>query len=121
MADFDLSQLDLLAADLGRGTARTVDGARRIIEVASLRIKRDMAAEIGRSPHFKSVAPSISYTLRGLESEIGPEIGKAGGSLAFIAANGTSTTPPSWEYTAALQRETPTVVRLLTELGEGVL
>lgn len=117
MADFDLSELNRLAVDLGRGTAAMVTEARTIIQVASTKIKRDMAREIGRSPHFKAVAPAISYDLKGLSAEIGPVIGKAAGSLAFIAANGTATTPPSWEYTAALHREAPHVETFMAALA----
>lgn len=118
MVDFDVSQLNRLAADLGRGNAKMVVEARKIIEVASVKIKKDMAKEIGKSPHFHQVAPAISYDIHGLDSEIGPVMGeKKAGSLAFIAAHGTSTTPPSWEYTAALQREAPFVVKFLEELA----
>jgi len=117
MVDIDVSQLNKLAFDLGRGNAATVTGARKILEVASIKIKEDMAAEIARSPHFKKVAPAISYDITGLSSEIGPVQGKAAGSLAFIAAYGTSTQPPSWDHTAALHREAPIVTGLLEALA----
>jgi hypothetical protein len=117
MTDFDVSQITKLAVDLGKGNAGMVTGARKILEVASIKIKKDMAAEISQSPHFKAVAPAISYDIKGLSSEIGPVIGKAAGSLAFIAAHGTATHPPSWDYTAALHREAPIAEKLLGELA----
>lgn len=117
MADFDLSQVNRLAADLGKGNAAMVTGARKILDVAAAKIKKDMAREIGGSPHFRAVAPSISYDIKGLSAEIGPEIGKAAGSLAFIAAYGTATTGPSWDHTAALQREAPHAVKFLEALA----
>lgn len=117
MADFDVSQVTKLAFDLGRGNAAMVVGARKILEVASVKIKKDMAKEIGQSPHFKAVAPAISYDIKGLSSEIGPVIGKAAGSLAFIAAYGTATQGPSWDHTAALHREAPFVEKFLGDLA----
>lgn len=121
MTDFDVSEVTKLAFDLGKGNAAMVVGARKILQVASIKIKKDMAAEIGRSPHFKAVAPAITYetkiTAFGAESEIGPEVGKAAGSLAFIAAYGTSTQGPSWDHTAALRREAPVFEKFLGDLA----
>jgi hypothetical protein len=117
MADFDFSQVSKLAADLGKGNADMVTGARKILEVASIKTKKDMATEISRSPHFKAVAPAISYDIKGLSSEIGPVQGKAAGSLAFIAAYGTATQGPSWDHTASLHREAPIFVGLLEALA----
>lgn len=118
MPEFDFSQVDRLAADLGRGDAAMIEQTRKILEVAAIKIKKDMAKEISGHRHFKAVAPTISYDITALSAEIGPVIGeKKAGSLAWIAANGTATTPPSWEYTAALHREAPIVEALLTDLA----
>lgn len=117
MADINFSQVSKLATDLGRGNSAMVTGARKILEVGSTKIKKDMATEIGKSPHFKGVAPAVSYDIKGLSSEIGPVQGKAAGSLAFIAAYGTATTGPSWDHTAALHREAPVMERLLLDLA----
>jgi len=117
MSDFDVSELNKLAVDLGRGNAKMVLGARKILDVACVKIKKDMAKEIGGSPHFRKVAPSVSYDIKGLSAEIGPEQGKAAGSLAFIAAYGTATTPPSWDHTASLHREAPVFEKFLGDLA----
>lgn len=118
MTSFDFSQVDRLAADLGRGSVAMVAEAHKIIEVGAIKIKKDMAQEIGGHRHFKAVAPFITYDMQSLSAEIGPVSGERNaGSLAWIAANGTATQPPSWDYTAALHREAPIVESLLADLA----
>ena len=124
--DMDLTEFTKLAGDLRKSELTLAVEVRKIIQVASMKIKKGMAADIGRSPHFSSVAPAISYTTKitalGIESEIGPEVGKAGGSLAFLAANGTSTMGPSWDYAAPLEAEGKIVESLLLRaVGKGIL
>lgn len=121
----DVTQVTQLAADLRKSELTLAGEVRKIIQVASVKIKKQMAADIGRSPHFRGVAPSITYTTRitatGIESEIGPEIGKGAGSLAFIAAHGTSTTGPSWDYAAPLEAEGNIAENLLLKAVKGIL
>lgn len=105
----DLNEFTQFAGDLRKGEMAVANEVRAIIQKGSLVIKKKMASDIGKSPHFKAVAPAITYTTKitamGIESEIGPEVGKAAGSLAFIAAHGTSTMGPSWDYAAPLEAE----------------
>ena len=121
----DLNEFTQLAGDLRKSELSIANDVRKIIQVGSMKIKKQTASDIGKSPHFKAVAPSITYetkiTAFGIESEIGPEIGKAAGSLAFIAANGTSTMGPSWDYAAPLIAEGKIVENLLIKAVKGIL
>jgi hypothetical protein len=121
----DLNEFTQLAGDLRKSELSIANDVRKIIQVGSMKIKKQMASDIGKSPHFKAVAPSITFTTKitalGIESEIGPEIGKAAGSLAFIAAHGTSTMGPSWDYAAPLIAEAKVVENLLLKAVGKIL
>lgn len=123
--DLDLTEFTQLAGDLAKAPKSLAADVVKIVQVASMKIKKDMARDIAKSPHFRAVAPSINFdtkiTATGIESEIGPEIGKAAGSLAFIAAHGSSTMGPSWDYAAPLEAEGKVVERLLLDAVRGVL
>lgn len=116
---FDFTEFTQLAGDLRKAELTVAAEVRKIIQVGSVTIKKQMQSDISSSPHFRAVAPSITYdtkiTAMGIESEIGPEVGKAAGSLAFIAAHGTSTTGPSWDYAAPLEAEGKVVEALLSK------
>ena len=115
--DLDLTEFTKLAGDLRKGELKLATEVLKIIQVGSMKIKKQMANDISKSPHFKAVAPSITYTTKitalGIESEIGPVVGRAGGSLAHFAANGTSTMGPSWDYAAPLIAEAKVVETLM--------
>ena len=100
MAEFevDTSELRTLSADLGRVQDRALKQVRSTTQRAALNIKRQMQTEAGTSPHFSRVPASISYETwedrHGVGADIGPEIGRAQGSLAFLAYEGTATMGP---------------------------
>ena len=101
---------------------RTVQkDAPKVVARGALNVKKQMQDELRESPHFKGVAPAVNYDLDGTEAEIGPEIGRAGGSLAFIAAFGTSQTPAWWDFTKAARDEAPNLEKYLTDLATGAL
>lgn len=123
--DLDLTEFTQLAGDLRKGELKLATEVRAIVQHGALIIKKKMQADISKSPHFASVAPSITYdtkiTALGIEAEIGPVVGKAGGSLAHFAANGTSTMGPSWDYAAPLIAEAKVVENLLLKAVGKIL
>jgi hypothetical protein len=123
--DIDVTEFTALAGDIRKAELSVAKDVVKIVTVASVKIKKAMASEIAKSPHFRAVAPSISFdtkvTALGIESEIGPEIGKAAGSLAFIAAHGNSRMGPSWDYAAPLEAEGKVVEGLLLKAVGGIL
>ena len=117
----DVSGTQDLAAAFTAAGRKVSQGAPKVVSRGALNVKRQMQQELSGSPHFKSAAPAVSYDLDGTEAEIGPEIGKAGGSLAWIAAFGTSRTPAWWDYTKAARDEAPNLEKFLADLATGAL
>ncbi|TYP82071.1 hypothetical protein [Blastococcus xanthinilyticus] len=114
--DIDTSQLRSLQRDLAYAPERAYGQLWKVMQRAALNIKRDLQEEAAGSGYFSRIPVSISYetweTANGIEAEIGPEIGherghpRAQGSLAWIAYEGTATTPPTFPDPAgALDRE----------------
>lgn len=122
--DFDVSELHMLAADLGKGNAATVAGARKIVEVAAVKIKKGMISDArkGSGKHAKRFPSSITYDVKGLSAEIGPDKHRAQGALGNIMYYGTSTLPPVISDIAGpLKKEAPVFMGLLSELGAKYL
>lgn len=95
MADrftIDTSDTSRVVAELGRIVPRAVPGVEAVLKKGADNLKKGMAAEFEKSPHFKRIGAAVSYERFGFASEIGyevgPEIGRGAGSLAGIAVNG---------------------------------
>lgn len=124
--ELDASEVRSLAADLGRVPDAAAKDVRRVMQRAAFNIKRDMQAEATGSRYFSGVAASISYNTgvdsTGIWAEVGPEIGRAQGSLAWIAYEGHATTGPRFpDPQGALDREADALQRYLGEAVEGLL
>jgi len=117
----DVSGAKDLAATFSAAGRKVERGAPKVVAKGALNVKRQMQEELSGSPHFKSAAAAVSYDIDGAEAEIGPEIGRAGGSLAWIAAFGTGRTPAWWDFTKAARDEAPNLERFLADLATGAL
>lgn len=122
----DVSELRTLAADLGKVPNEVQKGIRPIVQRGAWNIKKTMQADMRSSVHFGQITPSISYDTKvdgdGVEAEIGPDKGRAGGALANIAIFGTSTgggTVPDPQI--ALAAESDGFERALGALLDGLL
>lgn len=121
MIEVDTSELRALAADLGRAPDKVQQGVRPVLAKGALNVKAEMQAAMRGSRHFGQIAPSISYDTKvdggGVEAEIGPDKGRAGGALANIAYFGTSrgggTVP---DPQVALTTEAPRFEQALSDL-----
>jgi hypothetical protein len=93
----DTSGLDALARDLTKIPAAMVPKLRGVVAKSALNTKNAMRKDARARPHFKQIAPTISYDLKVhsfagdgvIEAEVGPSGGGAA-SLAGIAYFGTS-------------------------------
>lgn len=120
----DCSELTKLAADLGKGNAATVAGARGILNTGALKIKTGMIADArkGSGKHAKRFPSSITYDLKGLDAEIGPDKSRPQGALGNLMYFGTSTLPPVISDIAGpLKKEAPVFMGLLSELAAKYL
>jgi chlorite dismutase len=117
--------VDALANSFTQAAKTVKTDAPKVISRGALNVKKQMQAELRESPHFKGAAAAVTYATKSnasrAEAEIGPEIGKAAGSLAFIAAFGTSRTPAWWDFTKAARDEAPNLERFLADLAEDAL
>ena len=117
----DTSELDRLAADLGRMPAKVAKGIAPIVRKGAVNIKSQLNAEMDESAHFGQV--NITFETKaegdGHVAEIGAVTeGKVVGDLAHFAyfggANGGGGTVDDPE--GALRAEAPRFVKALTDL-----
>jgi len=98
--DLDLNQINALANRLRAADRQSAVEARRSIARSGVDLKRAMAQEATGSQHFPGIPASIGYDLTftgdTFELEVGPEIGRGQGSLAFIPYEGTPVAGPSF-------------------------
>jgi hypothetical protein len=113
----NVSGTDALAASFTKAGQSIKKDARAVVSRGALNVKKQMQDELRTSPHFRAVAQAVTYDLDGTEAEIGPEIGKGAGSLAFIAAYGTGRTPAWWDFTKAARDEAPNLERFLADIA----
>lgn len=101
MAD-DFSELADLAADLAAVPAEANRNIKKAIEVTARSVRDDwrQGAEVGRGDGYSErYASSIFYDLKypggAIEAEIGPELGRPGGSAGFLedAPGGVQASP----------------------------
>ena len=105
--NFDFSEIDALAADLGEVPARTRKNIRTAVEVTARHVKESWREPLSGSGSVPGGARSISYDIKsssdGVEAEIGPEIGGPG-ALVGMLEYGTPAVGPTGYGHAALQR-----------------
>jgi hypothetical protein len=120
----DASEVQRLALDLSRAASESLGIVEPVLKHGAQNIKDEMAADAAASQHFSSVAPSISYDRIGFAShvgyEIGPEIGRFGGSLGDIAYfGGAHGGGGTLDIDAPLRDEEPRLVQSLARaLGD---
>jgi hypothetical protein len=130
MADgftMDTSELNRLAADLGKIPGRAVPQVDAVLKKGAVKMKGEMQRAFSGSPHFKGVTPAVSFDRRGFASRVGYEIGPdadraPGGALAGIAveggANGGGGTV---DIDSILPAETPAIEREIGKILGGLL
>lgn len=124
--EFDTSELDELRVRLNRASDELAGEVVKIVKRGALAIKKDMQDAATGSDHFSRMPASITYETfyeaDAFVAEIGPEIGKLQGSLAFLAYEGTHTGGPVFADPAlSLAREVPKVMDYISRAAEGSL
>ena len=129
MADvtFDTSEVTRLAAQLAGAGARAVKPAQAAVKATAEAIQDDLRAVAGggggrdsrgrfTAAHrrFRFFPASITYDIRGLDAEIGPDKRKKQGALGNLLYFGTAKTGPTLEHPSlALQRSVPALTEAL--------
>lgn len=123
---WDASELNRLAADLGRVGPRSGAAAYAAVKTGATHVKDDaVAIAKGIGPHARLYPASISFDILGgvrdvlrtgvVEAEIGPDKAKPQGALGNILEYGTSNNAPEAHLGPALDREGPAFERALAD------
>lgn len=110
--EFDFSELEQLAADLGKAGSNAGPFVRKAVEVTARNVRddwRDAAKGMAHAPAFPY---SITYDLIGfqgfgatvLDAEIGPDKTRTQGALGNLIEFGSRNNPPKGLGHGALQR-----------------
>lgn len=112
--DFDFSDLNRLAVDLGKVPGKVVPLARKVLEKSSADIERD--AKIFAPVDTGNLRNSISRDLKGLEAETGPTA-----SYAAWVEFGTSRMGPAAYLGPAFDRHAGAFAEALGQITEQLL
>lgn len=111
------SELRRFAQDLEKIASKALPDVDAVLKKGAQNIKEDLVSGAKGSPHFKGMAGSISYdsmySVGTARYEIGPEVGRAGGSLGGIYYEGTSRGGGHGDLEGPLLREAPNLEREL--------
>jgi hypothetical protein len=115
MADgisFDFSELDRLAADLGKVADSIEPFVKSALNVTSLKVKRAAQAKVGRRRHFRQAAGAITFDVEarrgGFFSDIGYDKRRGAGALLgnlveYGAPNSANALTPGNELATSLR------------------
>lgn len=92
MAEFDFSQIDKLAADLGSVTQGTQANVRKAVEVTARKVKDSWRDKLKGSSTLPGLPTAVSYDIRqpggSVEAEIGFDKGRRQGALGNVSEFG---------------------------------
>jgi hypothetical protein len=115
MSDFDFSELDKLAVDIGTASGEVVGNVVKAVKVTSHNVKKDWQEPLQGSSTLPALARAVSYdvTVRatGVEGEVGFDKDKPQGPLGNISEFGSPTSPPRGFGLAALEKNQDDFVR----------
>lgn len=119
--EFDFTELDRLAADLGKVPTQTRQNVRKAVEVTARGIKDDWRG-FAKGPsgrHARAYPSSIDYDIDGVGSgntsgeiaaEIGPNLGRKQGALGFLE-EGVDQTPGQNAIPVVVRANEPDFIR----------
>lgn len=101
MADFDFSELNVLAADLGEVAAKSGKPFRQAVEVSARKVKDAARGKVGGRKHFKQAASAIDYEMKGfqgfgatvIQAEVGYNKDRPTGRLGNLVEFGAPNAP----------------------------
>lgn len=118
--EFDTSEVKRLAVDLSQAPGRIQRKAPKVMHRAAIDVKKAMRVDASGHRYLHQFAREVNYDrldALGLAYEVGFD--KSGqGNLANIIVFGSINNAPVYDFTAALRRETPNIVRHLANAGE---
>lgn len=114
MADFDFSELNALAADLG-DAADALPNVKKAVQVTANNVKTAWRGKLQGSSTLPALPYAVSYDVKadrgGVEGEVGFDKGKPQGPLGNISEFGTMNNPPRGFGLASLEENQADFVR----------
>jgi hypothetical protein len=105
-ADFDLSEVQILAVNIGRANGAAVTAARGVVKKGLDNIKSDTRENISDHKSWKRLASTVNYEIVGLEGVVGYDDVRQG-ELAGIYEFGSALRAPHPTLFPAAARELP--------------
>ena len=106
MADYDFSDLDKLAADLGDG-ADALPNVKKAVQVTAFKVKTVWRTKLGGSSTLPGLPAALSYDVEAdagsVDAEIGFDKSKGQGPLGNISEFGSPTVAPRGFGLASLE------------------
>lgn len=120
-----MSELDRLAADLGRASIKVATGAVAMVHRGSNNVVRDakkLSSGMSHAPHYPdSIGYDVKVSAGSIGAEIGPDKDKRQGALGNLLEYGSVNNPPHSHLGPALDREGPKFMDAAADLGEDIL
>jgi len=123
----DTSELQALAADLGRIPGKVEPEVETVMKRGAQAIKDNLNAQAAASTHFRGMAGSVTYDRKGFLGsvgyEIGPDKGRRGGALGvgFFFGGWRNGGGGSGDIDGPLDAEGPNIERELGRILDGLL
>lgn len=125
MTDFGASEMDELAADLGKIPGRMVSKQIAAVEGSSKRVEagwRQRWSSISHAPHIpQAITHEVKVRPGQVTGIIGPDKDLRQGALGNILEYGTSNNAPIPGGGPALQAEEPRLLKAIADIGEDIL
>lgn len=105
--DFDFSELDSLAADIGEAPRKAQKNIRQAMEVTARNVKNSWKSKVTGARFLRDLSPTVSYDITsgsdGVEAEVGFDRGRGQGKLGAVSEFGTPSSAPRLYGLAALE------------------
>lgn len=118
----DTSEVSRLAVDIEGAGVRAVAALGVVVEQAATAVRDDLRRKARGHRRFRSFPSAITYDVRGLTAEIGPDKNRRQGALGNLLYFGTAKTGPTLEHPSeALARAVPAVEEACAAIVEQSL
>jgi len=119
---FDVHEVTALVGVFEKaGGGPTMAKVNAVVFKGAMNIKKDAASRIAGHPTLHRVPVSIDFdmyfSLKGPSAEIGPNLSRVQGNLAFIAENGSPTSAPFPFMRPAGEAEEPKFAQAIDDLA----
>lgn len=116
----DFSEVERLAADLGRASRSVVDEARKVVFKGAMNIKGAARDNVSTHPSWKRLASTINFDIFGLTADIGYD-DRGQGNLAGIAEFGSARHAPHPALMPAARDEAPRFEKAILDVAAKAL